>query len=494
MRISRRSFLAGAAAGCATAPFPQALLAQPSNAPSMSALQADFELLRRAYESVHPGLTRYLPPGGFAARIAAATRWAERDRSLGEMFLMLSRVTAAVRCGHSYPNPNNQRRTVRAALFEGRDRVPFSFRWLGGRMIVTGSRGGATSLEPGTEVLAVDGETAGSLLRTLLPLTRADGANDAKRIDQLGVDARERYAAFDIFRPLIGPTRTGEQVRVRILARDGIERSMELRALTEAEVQHGHADDDAQLGWRFHIGTDRIGRLVMPTWVAFNSQWNWRGFIDDAVDRLISERARGLIVDIRGNGGGSDCGTPLLERLVGRDTQLPRFTRKVRYRALPDSLTMPLDTWDDSFRNWGSAAIGPDGDGFYRLRRDADDDADILRPRGRRFAGRTVVLADAACSSATFQFANDVRTTGIATLVGEPTGGNRRGINGGAFFFVRLPGSGLEVDLPVIGLFSDRRMPDMGVMPDVRVPVRAEDIAAGRDPQMAAALRLMDQS
>ena len=102
-----------------------------------------------------------------------------------------------------------------------------------------------------------------------------------------------------------------------------------------------------------------------------------------------------------------------------------------------------------------------------------------------------MVLCDASNSSATFQFAQAVQQSGAATLLGETTGGNRRGINGGAFFFLRLPASGLEVDLPLIAGFPDTPQPDAGIEPDVAVPTTAGDIASGRDPQMAAATRLI---
>ena len=64
-----------------------------------------------------------------------------------------------------------------------------------------------------------------------------------------------------------------------------------------------------------------------------------------------------------------------------------------------------------------------------------------------RYTGRVWVLVGADNSSATFEFAQVVQRNRLATLVGQPTGGNQRGINGGAFFFVRLPKSGIELDL-----------------------------------------------
>ena len=72
-------------------------------------------------------------------------------------------------------------------------------------------------------------------------------------------------------------------------------------------------------------------------------------------------------------------------------------------------------------------------------------------------------------------------------LFGEPSGGNLRGINGNGYFFVRLPGSGLEFDIPIIGNFAVTPQPDRGVLPDVTVKPTIADIASGRDPCLAAA-------
>ena len=98
------------------------------------------------------------------------------------------------------------------------------------------------------------------------------------------------------------------------------------------------------------------------------------------------------------------------------------------------------------------------------------------------------MLLGADNSSATFEFAAILRQNGVGTLVGRTTGGNQRGINGGAFFFLRLPASGLEIDLPLIGQFPVQAAADAGIAPDIAVPLRAADIAAGRDAELAAVL------
>ncbi len=84
-------------------------------------------------------------------------------------------------------------------------------------------------------------------------------------------------------------------------------------------------------------------------------------------------------------------------------------------------------------------------------------------------------------SSATFQFADKARAAGLVRLFGETTGGNQRGINGGCFFFVRLPASGIEFDLPLIGYFPPGHPPDAGLAPDVTVKLTAADLAKSYD-------------
>jgi len=68
-----------------------------------------------------------------------------------------------------------------------------------------------------------------------------------------------------------------------------------------------------------------------------------------------------------------------------------------------------------------------------------------------------------------------------------PSGANLRGLNGGGFFFTKLPDSSIEFDLPLVGYFSRSPQPDRGVAPDYQIARSAKDIALGHDPAMEAA-------
>lgn len=466
--VTRRQMLAGASALAVAG-------AGPATTASATGLAGDIRILRRAYETMHPGLYRYATPqqmNRWFSELEAA--WAD-EPPLRDLYLSLSRFLARIKCGHTYANFYNQKKDVASALFAGPDKLPFHFRWLGGRMFVTAYGGDA--LPRGSEILAIDGRPVEEIVASLMPYARADGSNDAKRIAQLEVQGFDRFETFDIFFAL-ERNRSGAPFDVRTSR--GPMRLDPIDLTTRRAQMPSRANEDNAPMWTLELDGTGAARLVMPDWSTYDTKWDWRRFLDDSFGQLASHNVQSLIVDLRGNEGGEDCGDEIIARCIDAPLQRASYERRVRYRKSPADLDPVLDTWDPSFKDWGNDAQ-PLANGFYRLiEKDGASRAPIT-PKGPRFRGKLIVLVDATNSSATFQFANTVQGSRLGVLVGSPTGGNLRGINGGAFFFLRLPASGLEADLPVIGTFPATPQPDRGLTPDILVTDSAEDIAAGRD-------------
>jgi hypothetical protein len=481
--MHRRQFLVGAAA-LAAAP-----VAFADDAVSAAALAGDLAILHRAYETLHPGLYRYNTPSQMAAAFEALGRAWDRDQTIGEAYLSLSRFLAGVRCGHSYANFYNQKKAVAANLFGGRDKLPFHFRWLDRRMIVTDPKGVA-GLARGDEIRRINGRASSVILRELMLYTRADGHNDAKRIAQLAVEGLDDYETFDVFHALAYPRRAdGFDLEVAYTGKATTRIAVPAIDLVQRRAQHAAPADPNAPKFSLAFGAGGEAVLAMRSWALYDSKWDWKGFLDDAFRQIADRKSAALIVDLRGNEGGLDCGDEIIARCIDRDLARTAYERRVRYQKTPADLNPYLDTWDKSFKDWGEDAVKID-DRFYRLL-DADGESRApIRPKGPRISGKLIVLVDAVNSSATFQFANLVQSNQLGVLVGAPTGGNRRGINGGAFFFLRMPGSGLEADLPLIGTFPLTPQPDTGLQPDRRIAVSREDIAVGRDAVMQAAIGL----
>ena len=468
---------------------------KPTTILKASDLQTDFTILRKAYEEMHPGLYRYNTKSQMDAHFEALRIELNRDQSLREAYLAISLFLGKIKCGHSYANFYNQPKSVAAELFKGQTHLPFYFRWIDKRMIVTKNFSTDSRIKPGTEILAINGTRVNAILEKLMQVARADGSNDGKRTAYLEVTGTDTFEAFDIFHPLFFPFKsttidltiknagTSKPAKTSVTALTYEERLATRNASVEAAK-----DSDAAFDLKYLDENTAI--LRMPNWGLYNSKWDWKKFVKDTFDELVSKRTPNLIIDIRENEGGLDVGDEVISRIIDKDLVVGSAQRFVRYRKAPAELGPYLDTWDPSFKDWGSNAVEADG-GFYKLTRyDDEGGAKVLKPAGPRFEGKIFVLVGATNSSATFQFAQIVKQNKLATLVGQTTGGNQRGINGGSFFFLRLPKSKMEVDLPLIAAFP-KDMPDAGITPDVYVQPKMADIAAGRDSELTATLALI---
>ncbi len=460
----------------------------PATVPDAAGAREDLAVLRAAM-AIHPGLHRYLSPADVARNLSDFDRdyvAGARAGSYERCFLTLSRFLTTIRCGHSYPNFFNQTDAAVKGLFDRPTRLPFDFEWIGRSMVVTADHSGTGALPRGTIVKSINGRSAGAVLDTLMPYTRADGHNDGKRRSLLGVRGAEDIEYFDVFQGLLLPPAAGVH-RLSVIRPDRCTMSVDVPAIglaaRQATMTRAREDSDAPR-WTYRVRPDGVAVMDMPGWAMWNSKWDWRSWLSDRLDDAAT--ARGLVIDLRRNEGGDDCGDPILARLIDRDLAAWAFEPKVRFREVPAALAPYVSTWDDRFRRLGVG--GPDlGDGWYGL--PEREKLMSIRPDAKRLNIPVAALIGPANSSATFGFINAARASGRIKLFGEPTGGNRRGINGGGFFFTKLPGSGIEFDLPLIGYFPTTPQPDAGIEPDVLIRSTVDAIARGTDPVLDAAVR-----
>ena len=472
--MNRRAFLGAAAATISAASLPWAATG--------AEIRDDIEIVRRSL-ALHPGLLRYNTATQIEERLAALQAKFLEGPDLTARYLALQRFLATVRCGHTQCNFYNQSDAVVADVIDRPTRVPFSFAWMGGRMIVLGDHTGVGALPRGTEILKLNGEKPADLLRRLLPYARADGGNDGKRVAQFEMRNTDEYETFDVYQGLIAPPGAGGH-RIKARRPDGrkVDGDMPTQTLAERQSQQKTLDSDSNDGpfWTWEMRGD-IAVLTMPTWTMYNTKWDWEGWLGERLASLVG--AKGLVMDLRDNEGGNECGNYILARLADANLEFAGYEKRVRFRRTPADLDPYLDTWDRSFRTIGENAETI-SDGFFRLPGQMRIDA--IPAAGPKLAVPVAALVGPACSSATFSFARRAKESGLVKLFGQTTGGNLRGINGGAYFFVRLPASGIEFDLPIISYFPYTLQPDAGVRPDIEIaPDAPGQWCRSRHPQAA---------
>jgi hypothetical protein len=464
--------------------------------PATASLAGDVDIIEESLRTLHPGLLRYNTLAQIDTGFTSLRKAFIEAPDLAQRYLALQRFLSSLRCGHSYCNFFNQSKAVATELFDRKSRLPFTFRWIDDAMVITGNHlspdAVSKALPLGAIVESINGVSSKAVLETLMNYTRVDGNNAAKQRNLLSVRGLFRLEYFDVMYGLVygAPANGLFALRVRLPDKErGYQSAVELAVpaltATERHAKLPNVPKDSPV-WDWQQRPDGIAVLTMPGWAVYNTKWDWAGWLNERLDRMADDRTiKGLIVDVRGNEGGLDCGNVIIERFAKRDSVLT-MRRLVRFQQSPQKLRPVLDTWDQSFHTLGKDQPKFD-DRFFQLPSGSVD----IKPKGKAIDRPLVVLVDAANSSATYAFAQRIKSDRIGTLVGETTGGNQRGINGGSFFFVRLPASGIEFDLPLVGVFPTKPIddvPDAGIEPEIEVKFTGADIASGRDPQLDRAV------
>ncbi|MBL0051870.1 MAG: hypothetical protein IPP29_10360 [Bacteroidetes bacterium] len=160
----------------------------------------------------------------------------------------------------------------------------------------------------------------------------------------------------------------------------------------------------------------------------------------------------------------------------------------LRYENISEEFRPYLNTWDESFFNRSGQLVKLEN-GFYTWKKDRGNS--MIKQNSKAFQGNTHLLVDAANSSATFFLAAGLQQNKIATIVGSETGGNLKGTNGGQLFFLWLPNSKIEIDIPLIGYYPLTKQPDKGITPDVEIKPNISDMLSNKDIVLEKTLELI---
>ena len=492
--------------------WPAWAMAQPASpapdALAAASVRADLALLRGALDAYHPAL------GAYGQRADALAHFDSLDAALSarrrpvprrEAAALVARALAAVRDDHTRINPLNQPEPLRDALWGGRVVLPFTFLVVGEpgaeRLVVVRSLAERPPLPPGTEVLAVDGLPVARWLDRLQALSPGDGyGTDGLRRARLGTSrgdlAEGAWPLADVLEPLAFPDLAERAVlRVR---RAGATSRVVVERLTRAERTErlraaGGLEAGDERAWTHRMVDSETGYLRLGSFLSYRFSEPADTLLGRALKDLRRRGARRLVLDVRGVQGGTLGGERVARYLASRP--LPCLDESIEIATTrPDSVYFPylalMGQGDGWKRPLPPEAVRPLGDGRFRLL--AAPPCGASSPPDEAWDGPVAVLADAHNESATFRLLRAVRQHGLGALVGRPAGGNVAGTTGGVFVLLRLPRTGLAVDVPLFA-YRPAAGADGGaaaggpLQPDVPVAWTAEDVARGRDPDLEAA-------
>jgi Peptidase family S41 len=459
--------------------------------------RADVALLRRALETVHPGLYRYSNrqeiDAAFARLDAAASRPITELALHGEVALML----ATIHCDHTKPEMSD---TLTAYRKANPTHLPFRFKIIEGRMIVISTDGQADAPPSGTEILQINGMPIPTLLLKLAATVAYDGGTDqaiAVKLgddsDLMGDDFNEYYPSFFgfpsswrvVWKPIGSPS-----------ASETILTPITFDRWTKLEAQGSNYRNEFYKSVTWGLA-GKTARLKIDTLVNYRNPVQPTAFLGGFFKAMKDARTERLILDLRNNGGGSDDVSIALGRYLIANPAI--WAKPIRYKAIRyGDLAQYISSWGDrdALFNPPVAQFTKTTDGWYDRIPDKtvselnDDESTIEHlPSPDRFNGQLIILTGPRNGSGTTRTIAWLKERANAQLVGEDSAGSAEGPTAGQVFLMTLPKSGIKARIPNAWNRTNISswVPNMGVPVDILVTPTLADYQAERDRALDAA-------
>lgn len=469
---------------------------------SSEQLLADYKLIERMVLDVHPGTYRYNEEATIKDALATLKEKFQLEQTYGTAYLAISKLLASLQCDHTFASFYNQNALIKSVIHRQKDKLPFTFRWIEGKMIVIYDASEEQLLKRGTEIETINGIPVADIKERMLAYISSDGGGEGSRIAKTELNGYDfRYDAFDVLHPLLFPLES-ENVELSIRAFEATEsESMTVKATTRKErnrllVQKYPSfpkTRDDLLSFRMtddNIGILKLGSFGLMGWKSLSL--DYKVFFADAFGQLAKNKAQHLIIDIRESVGGSDEMKDELftyfniDRIVNENRE-----GRTRYLQFPEALKPFVQSWGDE--PWYYALKREEAiqkDGYYIFRKTY-----YRNQRNKKkkdfFKGKAYLLTSAQNASLAYYLAQDFRKFEVGQLIGQETDGNLHGINGGQILFLRLPNSTIEIDFPVMGDFVDGEQPNHGVIPDILVEPTVSDVYQRIDTELETIFKVI---
>ncbi|MEO9483868.1 MAG: S41 family peptidase [Ekhidna sp.] len=462
-------------------------------------IKEDIEVLRKTIEYIHPAVYKYRDSIDLQQDFEVLEKEMIAQPNVVNVFKSVSKFAAKIKCSHTFTNPWNQGPDIKQAIFHQPDKLPLTFKRIGKRLFIDKNASENNSVMRGDEILSINGVETNVILTTLAQYVTSDGNNYEKKLERLSLTGNEKFSLFDIFYPIeFGSTDEFQLTLKSFQTKEAFQETVKAISKTNRtkKLSERYPDVETSLrdGWNFSILNDKTGILSINSFAVQRNEFNWKQLIDEAFEELNNKAIPNLIIDIRENEGGQgEVGEYILERIMKTSFKAPAMKSSVRYLSIPEQFKKYISTWAKFPYDFNGKIDSIDGDS-YVLKEKYSVAGKTYKPKKNGYKGKVFLLTSAANSSATHLMAAYAKQMNDVTLVGQETGGNQLGTNGSFIFFLRLPNSRIEIDIPVINMYVppvSGEAKDAGIKPHIYVEKNWEDLANGVDTELQAVLELI---
>lgn len=458
---------------------------QPVNTSAISKqqMQADYDTLCAALREAHSGLYRYKTRKQVDQHFSHYRAKIESIENKTAFIRLVCEMLSPLGDGHMRPEFDEELLSAysKAKLF------PFQIAIEKNRLFVSfNESSGHSFMEPGTEILRINGLRAPDIIQAIFKRLPGDGyitTGKKKRVESafpsfywLLVDQSENFT-------IVARDKNAQFIRTRI---GGVETNARGNNRSNNAVNKALQEGINQLAGPPQVISLRVvDDKTAVLRVRHFSEPAFNVILDSLWMQLppVNE----MILDLRGNGGGRDeMGAYLASKFVDKPF---RYFEQINMFSISPSFASLDSKMLASLKNNSVAIAG----GGYRLTPAMHSCLYPVQADEKPFTGKLVVLIDGSTFSTAADVAAQLRNRPNTIFVGEETGGGYQGNTSGLSVPITLPNSKLRVRIQMYDYWNavPARKKGRGTMPDYPVENRIKEIEKGIDSQWETATRLL---
>lgn len=454
----------------------------PSKSFSPKELQEDYDIFRASLEESHPSLYWYTPKDSMDYYFSVGKSKLVHPLTESGFRYVLACVLSKIHCGHT-----SVRASEAATKYNGPQGLSFPLfvkAWPDTVVVTANLNRKDSNIIRGVILKSIDGKPINFVLDSLFSFLSADGYNSTHKYQTIsnGSNFRTLYAVmFGLKQKTpVEFIDTAGNLRTAMLSLYNPRADTQRRAVRPAQI--------LSKGERKRLELEQVRSLRIDTALhtaflevnTFTKGNGLRSFFRRSFKEIEKKKIPNLVVDVRGNGGGSVILSNLLTKYIADKP----FVIADSLYALQRSSTYGKYR-NNRLVNWLFLEFltRKRKDGRYHF---ALYEHRQFNPKSRyHFNGTTYILTGGNTFSAASLFAHSLREQEDVIVVGEETGGGAYGNTAWLIPDVTLPHTGVRFRLPLFRLVIDKNEPKgYGVQPEVPALPTVEAIRKNEDYKM----------